>query len=61
PVKWLKSHLISIFTSWTIPLPIDSPCILTATKNIVRWQINNVPELKVCPKAACAETTLGEF
>ncbi|PFH47533.1 hypothetical protein AMATHDRAFT_50238 [Amanita thiersii Skay4041] len=61
PVKRLKSQLSSVFPSWTISLPTDSTCLLTATKNIVGRLINGVPERKVCREAASAASASGEF
>ncbi|KIK00086.1 hypothetical protein K443DRAFT_7930 [Laccaria amethystina LaAM-08-1] len=61
PVKRLKGHLQLIFPTWSVSLPPDSSCILTATRNVVRRYINGVPEDSVCHTDADPTEVLGEF
>lgn len=42
-------------------MPSDSPCTLTATKNVVGRYINGVLESKVCKEPAKSLTTQGHF
>lgn len=61
PVKRLKGHLQLTFPAWSVSLPPDSSCVLTATRNVVGRYINGVPEHSVCHTGADPTAVLGEF
>ena len=61
PVKRLKSNVKLTFPSWTVSLPSDSDCSLTATTNVVGRYLNNVNIANVCTVGATASTATGEF
>ena len=44
-----------------ISLPSDSPCILTATKNVVGRYLNGIDLGSVCNKVANSKTATGQF
>jgi len=61
PVKRLKSNVKLTFPSWTVSLPSDSDCSLTATTNVVGRYLNNVNIANVCTVGATPSTATGEF
>jgi hypothetical protein len=60
-VKRLQRNLSLSFPSRHISLPSDSPCTLTATKNIFGRYLNGIDLGSVCSKAATSRTATGEF
>jgi hypothetical protein len=60
-VKRLKGHLQLTIPAWSVSLPPDSSCVLTATRNVVGRYINGVPEHSVCQAGANPTEALGEF
>ncbi|KAJ7159489.1 hypothetical protein C8R46DRAFT_1164849 [Mycena filopes] len=61
PIKRLKTHLMAAFPAWTVSLPSDSACSLTATDNVFGRLVNGVAEAEVCGEAAGAGGATGEF
>jgi len=51
----------SAFPNWTISLPSDSDCSLTATGNVFGRFLNGVALTDVCSTAATAKTATGYF
>jgi len=58
PIKRLQRNLKSTFH---ISLPSDSPCVLTATKNVFGRYLNGIDLGSVCNKGATNRTATGEF
>ena len=61
PIKRLQRNLRLSFPSKHISLPSDSPCSLTATKNVLGRYLNGIDLRSVCNEAATSRTTTGEF
>ncbi|KAF4623310.1 hypothetical protein D9613_002302 [Agrocybe pediades] len=61
PVKRLQRNLRHSFPSWTVSLPSDSQCPLTATKNVFGRHLNGIGVPHVCSKAATSRLATGEF
>jgi len=61
PIKRLRRNLSLSLPSRHISLPSDSPCTLTATKNVFGRYLNGVDLGSVCSKAATTRTATGEF
>ncbi|KAJ7073475.1 hypothetical protein B0H15DRAFT_792830, partial [Mycena belliarum] len=61
PVKSLRAALAAAFPTWTVALPSDSACRLTATDNVFGRLVNGVPAQAVCTNASNAALTTGEF
>ncbi|TFK37296.1 hypothetical protein BDQ12DRAFT_753373 [Crucibulum laeve] len=61
PIKRLKTELQLAFPMWNVSLPSDSPCILTATKNVIGRYVNGVPLSDVCTTSARSRSAKGEF
>jgi len=61
PIKRLQMHLRLVFPTWNISMPSDSPCTLTATKNVVGRYFNEVRESKVCEEPAKSLNVQGHF
>ncbi|KAJ2929595.1 hypothetical protein H1R20_g7487, partial [Candolleomyces eurysporus] len=62
PIKRLKRNLqYALPPKWTISLPSDSKCGLTATTNVVGRYINGIPESKVCSSSPAPSQVTGEF
>ena len=62
-MKALKTNLLAsnAFMGSNITLPSDSPCILTATTNILGRFLNGVALGSVCGTGATASTATGRF
>ncbi|RXW22122.1 hypothetical protein EST38_g3742 [Candolleomyces aberdarensis] len=62
PIKRLKRNLQhALPPNWTISLPSDSKCGLTATTNVVGRYTNGIPETKVCSSSPAPSQVTGEF
>ncbi|KAG6916881.1 hypothetical protein DXG01_004790 [Tephrocybe rancida] len=61
PAKRLTTQLRSAFPAWNVSTPTDSPCLLTATKNIVGRFLNGVDDGHVCTTNANASRVTGLF
>lgn len=61
PIKRLQRNLSLSLPSRRISLPSDSPCTLTATKNVFGRYLNGIDLGSVCSKAATTRTATGEF
>jgi len=61
PVKRMKSKVGLAFPSWTVRLPSDSLCDLTATQNVGGRYANHISIASVCTVGATASTATGEF
>ncbi|KAF8172297.1 hypothetical protein BJ912DRAFT_994061 [Pholiota molesta] len=61
PVKRLQKNLQRTFPSFTVSLPSDSPCLLTATTNVVGRYMNGVPVESVCSRGATSRHATGVF
>jgi hypothetical protein len=61
PVKRLRRNLSLLLLSSRISLPSDSPCILTATKNVIGRYLNGIDLGSVCKKGATSKTATGQF
>jgi len=61
PVKRLRQNLSLFLQSNRVSLPSDSPCILTATKDVVGRYLNGIDLGSVCKKGATSKTATGQF
>ncbi|KAF8153794.1 hypothetical protein B0H34DRAFT_661500 [Crassisporium funariophilum] len=61
PVKRLQHNLRLSFPSWRVSLPSDSPCVLTATKNVVGRYLNGIDPSRVCSMSASSKMATGQF
>ena len=61
PVKRLRRNLSLFLESNRVSLPSDSPCILSATKNVIGRYLNGVDLGSVCKKDATSKTATGQF
>jgi hypothetical protein len=61
PVKRLQKNLQIAFSSFKVSLPSDSPCMLTATTNVVGRYMNGVPMESVCSRGATSRHATGVF
>ncbi|KAF6756231.1 hypothetical protein DFP72DRAFT_1067038 [Ephemerocybe angulata] len=61
PIKRLKKNLEEVFQGWTISLPSDSKCTLTASGNVGGRFINQVPRSHVCSTPTTPDQVKGEF